>query len=70
MLDGVELGVIDEVRGVVASTHDVEEVTEVRLRWLGHSMVAEVNLAVRPDLSVEEGHQIAREAHQELDPHG
>ena len=60
LLDGVEPGVIDEVREVLHATDGVEEVTEVRVRWLGHSLLAEVNLAVRPDLSVEKGHQIAR----------
>ena len=69
LLDGVEPEVIDEVRDVVASTQGAEEVTEVRVRWLGHSLLAEVNLAVRPDLSVEEGHQIAQEAHHQLMHH-
>ena len=69
LLDGVEPGVIDEVRGVVASTDGVEEVTEVRVRWLGHSMLAEVNLSVQPDLSVAQGHQIAEEAQHQLMHH-
>lgn len=66
LLDGVEPGVIDEVRDVVASADGVEEVTEVRVRWLGHNMLAEVNLTVRPDLTVEQGHQIAQGAHDQL----
>ena len=69
LLDGVEPGVTDEVREVLNSTEGVEEVTEVRVRWLGHSLLAEVNLAVRPDLSVEKGHQIAQEAHHKLMHH-
>ena len=69
LLDGVEPGVIDEVRNVLYATEGVEEVTEVRVRWLGHSMLAEVNLAVRPELSVEKGHQIAQEAHHQLMHH-
>ena len=69
LLDGVEPEVIDEVREVLRATDGVEEVTEVRVRWLGHSMLAEVNLAVRPDLSVEKGHQIAQEAHHQLMHH-
>ena len=69
LLDGVEPGVIDEVREVLHATDGVEEVTEVRVRWLGHSLLAEVNLAVQPDLSVEKGHQIAEEAHHQLMHH-
>ena len=69
LLDSVEPGVIDEVRDVVQATGGVEEVTEVRVRWLGHSLLAEVNLSVRPDLSVAKGHQIAQEAHHQLMHH-
>ena len=55
LLDGVEPGVIDEVRTVLDGTDGVEGVTEVRVRWLGHALLAEVNIAVAPDLSVEKG---------------
>ena len=66
LLDGVEPEVIDEVREALQATEGVEEVTEVRVRWLGHSMLAEVNLSVSPDLSVEKGHQIAQDARHQL----
>jgi divalent metal cation (Fe/Co/Zn/Cd) transporter len=38
----------------------------VRLRWSGHRLLAEVNLAVSPKLSVAEGHAIAVEARHQL----
>ena len=66
LLDGVEPEVIDEVRSVTETTDGVEEVTEVRVRWLGHRLLAEVNIAVGKDLSVETGHDIAQEAHHRL----
>jgi hypothetical protein len=44
----------------------VEEVSEVRARWLDHRLHAEVNVAVDPDLSVAEGHAIAREVNHRL----
>jgi divalent metal cation (Fe/Co/Zn/Cd) transporter len=44
----------------------VEDVSEVRARWLGHRLHAEVNVAVEPDLSVAEGHAIAREVNHRL----
>jgi cation diffusion facilitator family transporter len=67
LLDGVEPEVIGEIRSV--ATHHVqgvEEVTEVRAQWLGHRLRAEVNVAVDPELSVEEGHAIAREVNHQL----
>jgi cation diffusion facilitator family transporter len=67
LLDGVDPEVIDEIRS--AATHHVEgveEVTEVRARWLGHRLRAEVNVAVDPGLSVEEAHAVAREVNHQL----
>lgn len=40
--------------------------TEIRVRWLGHRLYAEVNIAVDPQLSVEEGHAIAVEVRQRM----
>jgi len=66
LLDGVEPEVPDEVRSLATATPSVEEVAEVRVRWLGHKMLAEVNIAVDPGLSVAAGHDIAEEVHHEL----
>ena len=45
LLDGVEPEVPDEVRNVALVTGGVRGVAEVRVRWLGHKMLAEVNIA-------------------------
>ena len=66
LLDGVEPEVIDEVKRVSSETQGVEEVSEVRVRWLGHRLLAEVNIAVSPDLSVARGHEIAGGVHHRL----
>jgi divalent metal cation (Fe/Co/Zn/Cd) transporter len=51
---------------VIHHVEGVEDVTEVRARWLGHRLRAEVNVAVNPELSVEEGHAIARGVNHQL----
>ena len=66
LLDGVEPEVPDEVRDVALLTHGVRQVSEVRVRWLGHKMLAEVNIAVDPSLSVVSGHDIAEDVHHQL----
>lgn len=66
LLDGVDPQVIDEIRHAVNHTPGVGEVTEVRIRWLGHRLRAELNIAVSPDLSVAEGHGIANEVRHQL----
>jgi cation diffusion facilitator family transporter len=66
LLDGVEPEAIEEIRHTASRVPGVEDVSEVRARWLGHRLHAEVNVAVDPDLSVSEGHAIARELNHQL----
>ena len=65
-LDGVDPAVIDEIRHAATEVEGVEDVAEVRARWLGHRLRAEVNVAVNPERSVEEGHAVAREVNHQL----
>jgi cation diffusion facilitator family transporter len=66
LLDGVDPGILDEIRHGVAHAEGVEAVSDVRARWLGHRLHAEVNIAVRPTLSVSQGHAVAVEARHRL----
>ncbi|MDP9476277.1 MAG: cation diffusion facilitator family transporter [Actinomycetota bacterium] len=66
LLDGVEPEVAEEIRHAAGHVAGVEEVSEVRARWLGHRLHAEVNVAVDPGLSVTEGHAIVREVNHRL----
>ncbi|MEN3334472.1 MAG: hypothetical protein V7641_3837 [Blastocatellia bacterium] len=65
LLDGVDPEVIDEINHTVKHTPQVENVTDVRVRWLGHRLHAELSIAVNPSLSVEEGHEIAKRVRHE-----
>ncbi|RMF92164.1 MAG: cation transporter [Nitrospinota bacterium] len=69
MLDGVEPEVIDEIHHAAEHVSRIRDVTEVRARWIGHRLHAEVNIAVAPDLSVAEGHTIAKDLHHQLFHH-
>ncbi|MEW6517648.1 MAG: cation diffusion facilitator family transporter [candidate division FCPU426 bacterium] len=66
LLDGVNPEVVDEIKHAVGHVPGVKEVAEVRCRWLGHQLHAEVNLAVDSHLTVAEGHAIAKEARHQL----
>jgi cation diffusion facilitator family transporter len=65
-IDGVDPEVVDEIHAALAQTPGVVEVTETRVRWLGHRMLAEVNVTVPSGLSVEEGHAVAVEVRHQL----
>ena len=66
LLDGAEPEVLDEVLHVSAGTDGVRGVSGERVRWLGHRLVAEVTVAVDPDISVSDGHHIAQEVDHNL----
>lgn len=66
LLDGVDPEVVDEIKIEASRSRGVEDVSEVRVRWLGHRMHAELNVAVSQQLSVEDGHNIANQVRHEL----
>jgi cation diffusion facilitator family transporter len=66
LLDGVDPAVIAEVKHAVQHLPAVQEVTQVRVRWVGHRLHAELNIAVSPHLSVAQGHAIATEVRHQL----
>ena len=66
LLDGVNPEVIDEIKEAASRTAGVETVTDVRVRWLGHRLHAELNIAVNPECSVSDGHEIAMKTRHEL----
>jgi cation diffusion facilitator family transporter len=66
LIDGVDPEIIDEIRHVTHHTPGVQDATEVRARWLGHRLHAELNIAVSAALSVQEGHEVAKETRHRL----
>jgi cation diffusion facilitator family transporter len=66
LLDGVDPSVTNEISQLAARVEGVEDVAEVRARWVGHRLRAEANIAVDPELAVAEGHAVAREVNHRL----
>jgi divalent metal cation (Fe/Co/Zn/Cd) transporter len=66
MLDGIEPDVLDSIGHAARHVEQVEEVSDVRARWVGHRLHAEVSVTVRGALSVGEGHAIAKEVRHQL----
>ena len=65
-LDGIEPHVIDDIRHAAAHVPQVKEVTDVRARWLGHRLHAEVNVTLPSQLKLDEAHSIAEEVRHQL----
>jgi len=66
LMDSVEPELVDDVHRVLASVPGVQGVEEVRIRWLGHELRAEVEIISDADLSLADAHAIAEEAHHRL----
>ena len=69
LLDGIDPTILADLRHAVQHTPEVRAVTQVRARWVGHRLHAELNITVRPDLSVAQGHAIATDVRHHLVHH-
>lgn len=61
LLDGVEPGVIEEIRHAVQHVAAVRDVRNVRARWLGHRLTTELDVAVANGTTVQEAEAISAE---------
>jgi cation diffusion facilitator family transporter len=66
LMDAVDPALVDQVEAVVAATPGVETVEAVRLRWIGHSLHAEVDIVCDTALALGAAHDIAEAARHRL----
>lgn len=66
MLDGVDVETLEAIAHAARHVPRVEEVTDVRARWIGHRLHADVSITVPGGLSVGDGHEIAKEVRHQL----
>ena len=65
-MDGVDPGTVHAAEHLLADVPEVQVVDEVRMRWLGHALHAEVNLTVSASLTLSHAHRTAHLAEEEL----
>ena len=66
LLDAVDPAVIDAITKSVRAEDEVQAVTEVRARWVGHRLFAQVRLSVSGYLTVTDAHDVAEAAYHRL----
>lgn len=66
LMDGVDDGTVELIREVAVGMPGVRSVGQVRARWSGHRLQAQLDIAVDPELSVASAHAIAQRVHHEL----
>jgi len=66
LMDAVDPDLVATAETAVSSTPGVADVGELRLRWIGHALRAEVEIVVDPNLSLVEAHRVAHDAEHQL----
>jgi len=66
LMDAVDPPIVDRIEQTARSVPGVAAVHAVQARWLGHRLVAELDVAVDSSLPVRDGHAIAAEVSHEL----
>jgi len=66
LMDAVDPHLVDQAIAAVSSVDGVHEVRELRIRWIGHTLRAEADLTVDPDLTVAAAHDLAHHAEEHL----
>jgi cation diffusion facilitator family transporter len=61
LMDAVEPEVVDRIERVAAAVPGVEAVHDVRARWHGHKLQAELHVTIDEELPTREGHRIVEE---------
>lgn len=66
LMDAVDPRLVDQAEAVIRSTPGVVDVSEVRLRWHGHKLLAEARISVGSDLSLIKAHHLGHEVEHDL----
>ena len=66
LMDAIEPHYIDRAEAVISKQADVKKLRRIRMRWVGHRMHAEIIIAVEPDLTTIESHEIAEKLRHDM----
>lgn len=66
LMDGVDADTLTHIETVAAAVPGVQHVEQVKARWSGHRLEAQLSLGVDPTMSVADSHEVAELAHHEL----
>jgi cation diffusion facilitator family transporter len=69
MLDGVDPAIIDEIRHAAVHVKDVRQILDVKARWIGHRLLADIGVQVAPDMAVADADRLAESLRHEMLEH-
>jgi divalent metal cation (Fe/Co/Zn/Cd) transporter len=65
-MDAVDPALVDQIEQVLGHTDGVRRVDSVKVRWIGHELHAEVEIAVDPASTLADAHAVAHNAEHDL----
>jgi cation diffusion facilitator family transporter len=66
LMDAVDPALVDAATNAVGSVEGVRGVRDLRIRWIGHTLRAEADIAVDDGLTLEQAHDLAHHAERHL----
>jgi cation diffusion facilitator family transporter len=66
LMDAVDPDLVDQATAAVTSVEGIDHVRELRIRWIGHTLRAEADVTVDPDLTLAQAHDLAHHAEAHL----
>ena len=66
LMDAVDPALVDQIATVASSTHGVQSIEDVRVRWIGHRLEASLHVVVDCDWTVAQGHAVAEAVRHDL----
>jgi cation diffusion facilitator family transporter len=66
LMDRVDPGLVDRIEDALAHTRGVHAVDRVRVRWIGHGLEADAEVALDPSLDLVAAHDVLEDARHRL----
>jgi cation diffusion facilitator family transporter len=66
LMDAVDPDLVDQAEATLRTVLGVHDVTQVRLRWIGHRLHAEANLTLDAGLTLLQAHEVTADAEHQL----
>jgi cation diffusion facilitator family transporter len=66
LMDAVDPRLVDQADAAIMSVPGVHAISELRIRWIGHTLRAEAGIDVEPGLSLTAAHELAHHAEAHL----
>jgi cation diffusion facilitator family transporter len=66
LMDAVDPELVDQATAAVTSVTGIDDVRDLRIRWIGHTLRAEADVTVTADISLIQAHDLAHHAEEHL----